>query len=138
MGDDSQSRARGFESRRRILDEHFFTLICRENCIVCLKKSENNRKRCRGCPIIIKKCNLWDVHANSVRPVLETILVCPLRCFSAATFRPFYQKLFKSKMCRMASSGLHFFHEYFIPPKRRSTYLVKKLSLFVGIVLRGW
>ena len=28
MGDDSCSKGRGFESQRRILDGHIFTLIC--------------------------------------------------------------------------------------------------------------
>ena len=45
MGVDSRSKGRGFESQRRILDGHFFTLICCKNCIVCLKKTENKRKR---------------------------------------------------------------------------------------------
>ena len=40
MDDDSCLRGRGFESRRRILDGHFFTVICCKNCIVCLKKTE--------------------------------------------------------------------------------------------------
>ena len=31
MGDDSCSRGRGFESRRHILDGHFFTFICSKN-----------------------------------------------------------------------------------------------------------
>ena len=56
MGDDSCSKGRGFESRRRILDGHFFTLICCKNCNnVCLKKTENKQKRGRGWPILKKK-----------------------------------------------------------------------------------
>ena len=31
MGDDLCSRGRGFESRRHILDGHFFALICCKN-----------------------------------------------------------------------------------------------------------
>ena len=37
MGRDSRSKGRGFESRHRILDVHFFTNICCKNCNVCLK-----------------------------------------------------------------------------------------------------
>ena len=45
MGDDSCSNGRGFESRRRILDGHFFTFICCKNCNVCLKRPKINKKR---------------------------------------------------------------------------------------------
>ena len=55
MGGDSHSKGRGFESRHRILDGHFFTYICCKNCIVCLKKTENKRKRGRVWPILKKK-----------------------------------------------------------------------------------
>ena len=34
---------------------HFFTLICYKDCIVCLKKTENKRKRGQGWPIFLKK-----------------------------------------------------------------------------------
>ena len=47
MGGDSHSKGRGFESRHRILDGHFFTYICH----VCLKKTKNKQKRGRGWPI---------------------------------------------------------------------------------------
>ena len=50
MGDDSCSKGSGFESRRRILDGHFFTFVCCEDCNVCLKKTENKRKGGRGWP----------------------------------------------------------------------------------------
>ena len=40
MGEDLYSRGCGFKSRHRILDEHFFTLIC---CIVCLKRPKVHR-----------------------------------------------------------------------------------------------
>ena len=40
MGVDSCLKGCGFESQRRILDGHFFTLICCKKCIVCLKKHE--------------------------------------------------------------------------------------------------
>ena len=51
MGDDSCSRGCEFESRRRILDGHFFTFICCKNCIVWLKKAEKERKRGQHWPI---------------------------------------------------------------------------------------
>ena len=44
MGRDSCSEGRGFESRYRILDGHFFTYICCKNCIVCLKRPKMNEK----------------------------------------------------------------------------------------------
>ena len=44
MDYDSCSKGRGFESRRRILDGHFFTLIRCKNCIVCLKRPKINEK----------------------------------------------------------------------------------------------
>ena len=44
MGRDSGSEGRGFESRHRILDGHFFTYICSKNCIVCLKRPKINEK----------------------------------------------------------------------------------------------
>ena len=50
MGEDSCSKGRGFESRRRIPDGHFFTFNCCKNCNVCLKKTENKQKRGRGWP----------------------------------------------------------------------------------------
>ena len=55
MGDDSCLKGRGFESRRRILDGHFFTFICCKNCNVCLKKTKNKQKRGRGWPNLKKK-----------------------------------------------------------------------------------
>ena len=46
----------------------FFTCICYKNCIVCLKKNENKRKRSR-----IKKemksgqiCNFWSVQTSAI------------------------------------------------------------------------
>ena len=39
IGDDSCSRGHGFESQRRILDEHFAKI-----CIVCLKRPKINEK----------------------------------------------------------------------------------------------
>ena len=41
MGGDSCSKGRGFESWHRILDGHFFTLICYIICNnVCLKRTK--------------------------------------------------------------------------------------------------
>ena len=45
MGDDSCLRGCGFENRHRILNGHFFTLICCKNRIVCLKRLKINKKR---------------------------------------------------------------------------------------------
>ena len=60
MGVDSRSKGRGFESQRRILDGHFFTLICCKNCIVCLKRPKINKKEAGVGPIFeIKKIWLW-------------------------------------------------------------------------------
>ena len=44
MGRDSRSKDRGFESRHRILDGHFFTYICCKKCNVCLKRPKINEK----------------------------------------------------------------------------------------------
>ena len=44
MDDNSCSKGCGFESQCRILDEHYFTLICCKNCIVCLKRPKINEK----------------------------------------------------------------------------------------------
>ena len=45
MGDNSCLRGCGLESRRHILDGHFFTLICCKIWIVCLKRQKINKKR---------------------------------------------------------------------------------------------
>ena len=60
MADNSCSKDRGFESQRRILDGHFFTLICCKNCIVCLKKTVNKQKEAGVGPFLkIKKKYLY-------------------------------------------------------------------------------
>ena len=69
MGDDSCAKGRGFESRRRIRDGHFCTFICCKNCNVCLKKTENKRKRGRGWPNLKKNCTLG---ITSTLPSCET------------------------------------------------------------------
>ena len=48
MGDDSCSRGCGFESRRRILNGHFFTFVC-------LKRPKINRKKAEVGPSFLKK-----------------------------------------------------------------------------------
>ena len=41
MGGDSRCEVcGGFESQHRILDGHFFTIICYKICIVCLKRQK--------------------------------------------------------------------------------------------------
>ena len=45
MGGDSWSEGCGFKSKHCILDGHSFSLICCKNCNVCLKETENKRKR---------------------------------------------------------------------------------------------
>ena len=44
MGDDSCLEGCWFESQCRILDGHFFTLMCCKNCIFCLKRLKINEK----------------------------------------------------------------------------------------------
>ena len=44
MGGDSRSKGRRLESQRRILDGHFFTLICCKNCIVYLQRTKIKEK----------------------------------------------------------------------------------------------
>ena len=62
MGDDNScSKGRGFESRRLMVDGHFFTLIClKQNC--WLEKTKNKRKRGRDGPF---KKNLSTVCKQS-------------------------------------------------------------------------
>ena len=44
----------GFKSQSRILDGHFFPLICSINCIVCLKSPKINKKEAGVGPIFKK------------------------------------------------------------------------------------
>ena len=48
------SRGCGFESWHRILDGHFFALICYKNCIVCLKRPKINEKEAEVGPFFKK------------------------------------------------------------------------------------
>ena len=61
MGDNSCPEGCVFESRLRILDGHFFTLICCKNCIVCLKRPKINEKEAEVGPFFIKKNNLFSL-----------------------------------------------------------------------------
>ena len=54
MGGDSRSKGCGFESQRW-MDMTFFTLICCNNCIVCLKSPKINEKEARVGPFFKKK-----------------------------------------------------------------------------------
>ena len=50
-------RGRGFESRCHILyGRHFFTLICCNNCIVCLNRPKINEKEARDGPFLREEC----------------------------------------------------------------------------------
>ena len=57
MGDDSC----GFESQCRVLDGHFFTLICCKYCIVCLKRLKIYKKR-TGLAHFLKNASLTKVY----------------------------------------------------------------------------
>ena len=54
MGRDSHSDGRGFESRHRILDGHFFRYICCKNCNACLKRLKINEKEAGIGPLLKK------------------------------------------------------------------------------------
>ena len=45
----------------------FFTLICCQNCFVCLKKTENKQKRGRGWPIFKKTNQKWLNYPKCLR-----------------------------------------------------------------------
>ena len=66
LGDDSCSKGHGFESRRCILDGHFFTLICCKNCNdVCLKRPKINEKGAGVGPFL--KIMLPPFHFDGVK-----------------------------------------------------------------------
>ena len=90
MGDNSCSAGCGFKSRHRILDGHF-SHFWSKNCIVCLKKTENKRKRCRGWPIFNKSLT----GGNYMVPFMCDRLISELRKFS--------QNLWESCSSRQAS-----------------------------------
>ena len=60
MGDNSCSKGCGFKSRHRILDGHFFTLICCRDCTVCLKRSKINEKEAGVRPFFKKKATEFN------------------------------------------------------------------------------
>ena len=90
MGGDSISECRGFESQYRILNGHFFPLICCKNCNVYFK----GRKRGRDGPI--KKGNIdrrigKQQHSTLKRIVTHTknednsVQMIPEKAFSLGT-----------------------------------------------------
>ena len=60
MGDNSCLKGCLFESQRRILDGHFFTLIRCKNCIVCLKRPKIIEKESGVGPFL----KVYDYFAN--------------------------------------------------------------------------
>ena len=58
MGDDSCSKGHGFKSGCRILDGHFSTLICCNNCIVYLKRPKINEKEAGVDPLKEERSSL--------------------------------------------------------------------------------
>ena len=76
MGRYSRSKGRGFESRYRILDGHFFTNICCKNCDdVCLKRPKINKKEAGVSPFFNKKKTkegLFSCHHNSYNHTSHT------------------------------------------------------------------
>ena len=121
MGVDSRSKGRGFESQRRILDGHFFTLICCKNCIVCLKRPKINKKEAGVGPIFKKQfsfseiliaCGLqqdrfpiaiiyrvtlttYNFHCAVIKKALPTNLIFPCACCNQVAFM---QKLQRTKL----------------------------------------
>ena len=81
MGDDSCLQGRGFESWHRILDGHFFTLICK-NCInVCLKRPKINEKEAGAGPFkkrFIEHSSVVSSAPTILRPRVQ-ILSTPSR-----------------------------------------------------------
>ena len=72
MGRDSRSKGRGFESQHRILDGHFFTYICCENCSVCLKRPKNKQKEAGVGPFLkILKWGKDEVHLTVAEAIKE-------------------------------------------------------------------
>ena len=54
-GRDSHSKGLGFESQHHILDGHFFTYNCGNNCNdVCLKRPKINEKEAGYSPLLKK------------------------------------------------------------------------------------
>ena len=68
----------GFESQLRILDGHFFTLVCCKNSNVCWKKTENKRKRGGGWPSFVNnnKYLLWMLRFNALLSKALNLRVC--------------------------------------------------------------
>ena len=67
------SGGHGFQSRHRILDGIFFTLICWKFCNdICLKRPKTNYKRGQGRPIIFKNCRIHQNSNSDCRITLHT------------------------------------------------------------------
>ena len=67
MGRDSRSEGRGFESRHRILDGHFFTYICCKNFNVCLKRPKINEKEAGLAHFFKKKFQRYKLTVSDIR-----------------------------------------------------------------------
>ena len=77
MGDNSCLKGCGFESQRRKLDGHFFTLICCKNCIICLKKTKNKLKKRPGLAHFLKKYALYILHLSATATASSVLLTWP-------------------------------------------------------------
>ena len=94
MDDNSCSKGCGFESRCRILDEHYFTLICCKNCIVCLKRPKINEKEAgvgpffEKTPLLSNSLNLSTIFLVSIS--LYIFLLTFVSLFSFSHFLAFF------------------------------------------------
>ena len=99
MGVDSRSKGRGFESQRRILDGHFFTLICCKNCIVCLKRPKINKKEAGVGPIFFRNLacfyTVW-LRGVSMRKLYQFDLI--YRVDSCVWVQNMYNKLHRRSL----------------------------------------
>ena len=55
-----------FKCRHRILDGHFFTIICYKICIVCLIRPKINEKEAEDCPFFKKEVCIVNYDASVV------------------------------------------------------------------------
>ena len=89
MGNNSCSKGSGFKSQRRILDGHFFLLLCCKNYIVCLKRPKINEKEAGR-----TKCQTTTKIGTSIIIHLDTgIASSTLRCLPNFSGLPFWQRL---------------------------------------------
>ena len=90
MGGDSCSECCRFESQHRILDWHFFTHICCQNCNVCLKRQKYSKRGWER-PIFINCVTLMSGEANRLQISSRG---SDYKCsgkFSWFKFRPFFE-----------------------------------------------